>query len=184
MITMIISKIKGTIWFRDFKFIKGRMTAEEGHGWSMRKSHLHLQHWEHSAVEASKLLWRVLRGLRSSFIRLSPSWDGTRLLIQFSSTKPCWLLWGVSPPPFWFPLFSPSSLRLWPFPAQAQVISVTLSQLFQQRDPKEMGKKVVTALFSSWDLLSVWAAVSRTLLSSQAEDVQGLSSCQMANRDN
>lgn len=109
------------------------MTTEEGHGWSMRKSHLHLQHWEPSAAEVSKLLRWVLRGLSSSFIRLSPSWDDTRLLFQFSSTKPCRLLWGVSPPPFWLPLFSPSSLHLWPFSAQAQMISVTLPKLFQQR---------------------------------------------------
>ena len=54
--------------------------------------------------------WWVLRGLSCSLTRLSLSWVGTRLLIQFSSTKPCWLLWGVSPPPLQFPLLSPSSI--------------------------------------------------------------------------
>lgn len=52
----------------------------------------------------------LLRGLIFCLIRFGRSWGGTRLLIQFSFTKPCWLLWGLGPPPLKVLLLFPSSV--------------------------------------------------------------------------
>lgn len=47
-----------------------------------------------------------------------------------------------------------------------------------------MSKRDMAPLLVSWDLLSVWAVVSQTLLLSQTERVQSLFSCQIANEGN
>lgn len=69
--------------------------------------------------------WWLLRGIIFCLIRFGWSRGGTRLLIQFSFTKPCRLLWVLSPPPLQV-LLSPSSIpSSLVFLAQARVISAT-----------------------------------------------------------
>lgn len=117
-----------------------------------------------SAAEMAMVMWWMLSGVSFSLIRASPSWDSTRLLIQFSFTKTCQLLWGVSPPPLLLPLFPPSSLpSLLTFPCSGTGNFCNFPSCFsrgvQREDPKEMSKSDVAAILSPWDLTGIWTAV-------------------------
>lgn len=121
---MIISKIKGTIYFSDFKFIQGRMAGEEASQMNHEEPHPHLHCF--CPWDVYSITWWLLQGIIFCLIRFGRSWGGTRLWFQFSFTKPCWLF-GVSVLLHYRSCCSPSPqslLHLLSVSAQVHVISV------------------------------------------------------------